>query len=116
MIEELAAIRKQISELEEQEAELVNAIIGKVGHSGICSKTYELDGSKFTIETRENVTLDKNKLNAVWNERMPINRAYAYTLRKADFDAVMEVGTPEQKKFLADIVTIKAGKPSLKLK
>lgn len=116
MLEKLAQVRQEMADLQIEEAAWIEKIIEKVGHSGVCSKTYELDGQKFTIETRENVTLDKNKLNAVWNERMPINRAYAYTLRKADFDAVMEMGTPEQKKFLAEIVTIKPGKPALKLK
>jgi len=46
---------------------------------------------------------------------MPINRAFAYTLRKKDFDAAMMVGSVETKKLLAQLVTTKPAKPVVKI-
>ena len=115
MINQLLELRKKIKAYEEQEAVLVAEIIAAAGHNKIGQSTYDMDGAKVTIITKENVTLDKARLNAVWNEKFPINRTYAYTLRQADYNAVMENGTAAQRKMLAEIVTTKPAKPVVKV-
>lgn len=111
---QLQAVRAKISALEGEEAALVRQIIQKTGH-GDGSKTYDLEGQKVAIKTGLNYTLDKNRLNVEWKDSMPINRSYAYTLRQKDFDAIMQHGSAEQKKYLSEIVTTKPAKPSVKI-
>jgi hypothetical protein len=115
LTDELIKVRKDIALLEATEAALVADIIASTGHQKIGQATYELEGRKITIETKENVTLDKALLNQVWTPDMPINRAFSYTLRKKDFDAAMMAGTPATKKLLAQIVTTKPAKPVVKI-
>ena len=115
MIEKLKEVRAQLTRLEAQEAALVAEIIKSAGHDKIGQATYDMDGNKVTIVTKENVTLDKAKLNVIWKETMPINRTYSYTLRQKDYDAIMENGTAAQRKVLAQIVTTKPAKPVVKI-
>lgn len=114
-IQRLQEVRSQLAALEATELELMSAIIQEAGHTKLGQATYDMDGKKVTIVTKENVTLDKALLNTIWKETMPINRSYSYTLRQADFNAVMENGTPAQRKLLAKIVTTKPAKPSIKI-
>lgn len=115
MIEKLKEVRAQLTRLEAQEAALVAEIIKAAGHDKIGQATYDMDGNKVTIVTKENVTLDKAKLNVIWKETMPINRTYHYTLRQKDYDAIMENGTAAQRKLLAEIVTTKPAKPVVRI-
>jgi hypothetical protein len=115
LLEELLKVRRDIAALEATELALMQDIIDATGHRKIGSATYDLDGHKVTIETKENTTLDKALLNQVWSEELPINRAYAYTLRKKDFDAAMTHGTPAVKKLLASIVTTKPARPAVRI-
>ena len=115
MLEKLKEVRRKLSELQEQEADLVFAIIKSAGHDKIGQATYEIEGEHITIVTKENVTLDKAKLNVIWKETMPINRTYSYTLRKKDYDALMQNGTAAQRKLLAEIVTTKPAKPVVRI-
>lgn len=114
-ITRLQEVRSQLAALQAAELELMNAIIQESGHNKIGQATYDMDGAKVTIVTKENVTLDKSLLNTVWRETMPINRSYSYTLRQADFNALMENGTPAQRKLLAQIVTSKPARPTIKI-
>lgn len=114
-ITRLQEVRSQLAALQAAELELMNAIIQESGHNKIGQATYDMDGAKVTIVTKENVTLDKSLLNTIWKETMPINRSYSYTLRQADFNALMENGTAAQRKLLAQIVTTKPAKPSIKV-
>lgn len=111
--EQLAA---QIAQLEKAKDDLSEQIIQLVGHEHVGQKTYDIEGCKLTITTKENFTLDKARLNVEWEESMPINRSYSYTLREKDFKAVMEHGTADQKAALSEIVTSKPAKPVLKWK
>ena len=111
----LLEIRSQLAALEAAEMELMNQIIKESGHDKLGQATYDMDGFKVTIVTKENVTLDKARLNAVWNENFPINRSYSYTLRQADYNAVMENGSAAQRKMLSEIVTTKPAKPVVKV-
>ena len=115
MIAELIAVREKIKLLQVEESELVTSIIETAGHKKYGQATYNMDGAKVTIVTKENVTLDKKRLDEVWKETMPITRKYDYALRKADYDAMMESGTAAQRKFLAEIVTTKPAKPVIKV-
>lgn len=114
-ITRLQAVRSQIARFQAAELELMNAIIQESGHNKIGQATYDMDGAKVTIVTKENVTLDKALLNTIWKETMPINRAYSYTLRQKDFDALMQNGTAAQRKLLAQIVTTKPARPTVKI-
>lgn len=116
LIDRLQAVRADIAELEKSEAHLVEQIIKATGHDKVGDATYDFEGKKIVIATKENVTLDKAVLNASWEEWMPINRAYSYTPRLKDMSAIMSHGTPAQRKLLATIVTTKAAKPSVKIK
>lgn len=114
-VKRLQEVRSKISALQESELELMNAIIKESGHDKLGQATYDMDGAKVTIVTKENVTLDKALLNTIWKETMPINRAYSYTLRQKDFDALMQNGTAAQRKLLAQIVTSKPARPTIKI-
>ena len=114
-INKLKTVRRQLAELQEQESALVAEIIKSAGHDKIGQATYDIDGDKVTIITKENVTLDKSLLNTIWKETMPINRIYSYTLRQKDYDALMTNGTAAQRKVLAQIVTTKPAKPVVKI-
>lgn len=114
-IQRLQEVRSQLASLQAAELELMNAIIKEAGHNKLGQATYDMDGAKVTIVTKENVTLDKALLNTIWKETMPINRAYSYTLRQKDFDALMQNGTAAQRKLLAQIVTTKSAKPVVKV-
>lgn len=115
LIEQLQEVKRELVQLEEEEAHLTAAIIKAAGHEKLGQATYELDGYKVTIKTGENVRLDKPLLNVKWHEGMPINRSYSYTLRQKDFDAIMKSGTPEQKRELSEIVTTSPAKPAIKI-
>lgn len=115
MIEKLKEVRAQLARLEAQETALVAEIIKAAGHDKIGQATYDMDGNEVTIVTKENVTLDKAKLNVIWKETMPINRTYSYTLRQKDYDAIMKNGTAAQRKMLAEIVTTKPAKPVVRI-
>ena len=115
MIAELIAVREKIKLLQVEESKIVTSIIETAGHKKCGQATYDMDGAKVTIVTKENVTLDKKRLDEVWKETMPITRKYDYALRKADYDAMMESGTAAQRKFLAEIVTTKPAKPVIKV-
>lgn len=112
---QLMQVRAKISALEGEEAELVRQIIQKSKHKGLGQKTYDMEGMKVVIKTGVNATIDKARLNVEWNASMPINRSYSYTLRQKDFDALMKHGTPEQKKYMSEIVTTKPAKPVVKI-
>ena len=114
-VKRLQEVRSKISALQESELELMNAIIKESGHDKLGQATYDMDGAKVTIVTKENVTLDKALLNTIWKETMPINRAYSYTLRQKDFDALMQNGTAAQRKLLAQSVTSKPARPTIKI-
>lgn len=114
-ITRLQEVRSQIAALQAAELELMNAIIKESGHNKLGQATYDMDGSKVTIVTKESITLDKALLNTIWKDTMPINRSYSYTLRQADFNALMENGTAAQRKLLAQIVTSKPARPSVKV-
>ena len=114
-IQRLQEVRSQLASLQAAELELMNAIIHESGHNKLGQATYDMDGAKVTIVTKENVTLDKALLNTIWKETMLINRAYSYTLRQKDFDALMQNGTAAQRKLLAQIVTTKPAKPTIKV-
>lgn len=112
---QLEEVRAKKAALEQQELTLMNQIIKEANHTKQGQKTYELYGQKVTIKTGENVTLDKATLNACWNEAMPINRSYAYTLRQKDYEAIMRSGAPGLRQQLAAIVTTKPARPSVKV-
>ena len=114
-ITRLQEVRSQLAALQSAELELMNAIIKEACHDKIGQATYDMDGAKVTIVTKENVTLDKALLNTIWKETMPINRKYDYDLRTKDFAALMQSGTAAQRKLLAQIVTTKPAKPSIKV-
>lgn len=114
-ITRLQEVRSQLAALQAAELELMNAIIHESGHNKLGQATYDMDGAKVTIVTKENVTLDKARLNAIWTDKMPINRKFDYDLRKKDFDALMQNGTAAQRKLLAQIVTTKPAKPVVKV-
>lgn len=115
-IQELLKVRRDIAALEATELALMQDIIDLAKHKHIGSKTYDILGSKVEIETKENVTLDKALLNTTWTADMPINRSYAYTLRKKDFDAAMAHGSAELRAQLSAIVTTKPAKPVVRVK
>lgn len=115
LVDQLKEVRQELQQLSDEEAEIKSEIIHLVGHNRAGQGTYERDGVKVMIKTGENVRLDKSLLNVKWNESMPINRSYDYTLRFRDFDAVMKSGTPEQKRELAEIVTTCPAKPVVKI-
>ena len=114
-IQRLQEVRSQLAALQADELELMNSIIKEAGHKKLGQATYDMDGAKVTIVTKDNVTLDKARLNAIWTDKMPINRKYDYDLRKKDFDALMQNGTAAQRKLLAQIVTTKPARPSVKI-
>lgn len=114
-IQDLIAVRDKIASLEQQELTLMHQIIKDAKHDKLGQKTYEMHGAKVTINLRENVTLDKAMLDTVWNDALPINRSYAYTLRQKGFDAAMKSGTPEIKRLLGMVVTTKPARPSIKI-
>jgi len=114
-LQSLQEVRNKLASLEQQELALISAIIAEAKHKKLGQKTYDLYGQKVTIKTAENSRLDKNILNAVWTEAMPINRSYAYTLRQKDYEAIMKSGSPAQRKQLAEIVTTSPAKPSVKI-
>lgn len=115
LCESFDSLGKQIAQLELARAKLAENIIIAAGHDHIGQKTYDADGVKVTIVTKENFTLDKARLNVEWSEQLPINRQFSYTLREKDFKAMMEHGTSEQKQMLAEIVTSKPAKPVIKV-
>lgn len=115
-LQRLTETRADIATLEATEAHLVAQIIKASGHDKVGEATYDFEGKKIVIATKVNVTLDKAILNSAYDEWMPINRSYAYTLRAKDYSAMMSHGTPAQRKLLATIVTTKAAKPSVKIK
>lgn len=122
LTEKLMSVRSQIKALEEQEESLVQSIIEANHHVVTGQKTYDFEGRKVVITTKNNVTVEKSKMNAVydecvqrWGEAFPINRAYAYTPRAKDLDAAMSDGSPELRKLLADVVTVKPAKPNVKV-
>lgn len=112
---QLMQVRARIAALEGEEMALMRQIISVLKHEKDCQKTYDFEGRKVTVKTGVNATLDKARLNVEWKDTMPINRSYAYTLRQKDFDALMQHGTPEQKKYMSEIVTTKPAKPSIKI-
>lgn len=115
LCESYDSLGKQIAQLELARAKLAENIILATGHDHIGQKTYQHDGVKVTITTKENYTLDKARLNVEWTEALPVNRSYSYTLREKDFKAMMEHGSSEQKQLLAEIVTSKPAKPVVKV-
>lgn len=114
-IQSLTEVRDKIAALEVQETNLMAQIIKEAKHTKLGQATYDLYGQKVTIKTGENVRLDKNILNAVWTEALPINRKYDYVLREKDYAAMMKSGSPAVRKQLAEIVTTSAAKPSIKI-
>jgi hypothetical protein len=115
-LQRLTEIRIDIATLEKAESHLVEQIIKATGHDKIGEATYDFEGKKIIVATKENVTLDKAVLKTTYEEWMPINRSYTYVLRAKDYAAMMSHGTPAQRKFLASVVTTKAAKPSVKIK
>lgn len=115
LCESYDSLGRQIAQLELAREKLAENIISAIGHDHVGQKTYQLDGVKLTITTKENYTLDKSRLNVEWSESLPINRSYSYTLREKDFKAMMEHGNSEQKQMLAEIVTSKPAKPHIKM-
>lgn len=115
LCESYDALSKQIAQLDLARSKMAENIIQAIGHEHIGQKTYPLDGVKVTVTTKENYTLDKARLNVEWDETMPINRSYSYTLREKDFKAMLEHGSSEQKQLLVDVVTSKPAKPHIKL-
>lgn len=114
-LQSLQDVRSKMAALEQQELTLMTEIIKECGHNKLGQNTYDLYGQKVTVKTGENVRPDKNILNAVWTEALPINRSYAYTLRQKDYEALMKSGTPQQRRQLAEIVTTTPAKPSVKI-
>lgn len=115
LCESYDSLGKQIAQLELARAKLAENIITTAGHDHTGQKTYQHDGLKVTITTKDNYTLDKARLNVEWSEQLPINRSYSYTLREKDFKAMLEHGTSEQKQILSEIVTSKPAKPVIKV-
>lgn len=111
LLKELESTRTKIVQLEAIELTLMNDIIAANKHVHVGAKTYDFEGKKVTITTKENITLDKAVLNTIWEEWMPINRSYSYTPRTRDMNAIMSHGTPAQRKILASVVTTKMAKP-----
>jgi hypothetical protein len=116
LLKELESVRKHIAQLEATELALMQDIIAANNHTHLGSKTYDFEGKKCTITTKENITLDKSVLNTIWEDWMPINRAYSYTPRTKDMEAIMSHGTPAQRKVLASVVTTRAAKPVVAIK
>lgn len=114
-IEELMQVRRQIAALEATELALMQDIIAASGHKKIGGATYDIDGYKVKIETKETINLDKSLLDQVWTVELPINRAFSYTPRKKDLDAAMMHGSPELRALLAKVVTTKPAKPVVKV-
>lgn len=112
---QLQEVRAKQAVLDQQEINLMDQIIKEAKHIKQGQKTYELYGQKVTIKTGENATLDKATLNAMWDESLPINRSYAYTLRQKDYEAIMRNGAPAVRQKLATIVTTKPARPSIKI-
>lgn len=112
----LEAVRIAIAALQLEETTLVDTIIAQVKHNHVGQKTYDFEGKKIVVETKETVTLDKPMLNTIYDEWMPINRTYSYTPRVKDLNAMLQNGTPEQRKVLSQVVTTKAAKPVVKIK
>lgn len=112
---QLTQVRARIAALEGEEMQLMREIIAILKHEKDSQKTYDFEGRKVTVKTGTNATLDKARLNVEWKDTMPINRSYQYTLRQKDFDAIMQHGTPAQKKIMSEIVTTKPAKPSVKI-
>lgn len=115
LCESYDSLGRQIAQLELARSKLAENIILATGHDHIGQKTYQHDGVKVTITTKETYTLDKARLNVEWTELLPVNRSYSYTLREKDFKAMMEHGSSEQKQLLAEIVTSKPAKPVVKV-
>lgn len=115
LCESYDSLGKQIAQLELARSKLAENIISALGHDHIGSRTYQQDGVKVTVTTKETYTLDKARLNVEWSEQLPINRSYSYTLREKDFKAMMEHGSNEQKQVLSEIVTSKPAKPVVKV-
>jgi hypothetical protein len=116
LLQELEAVRKRMAKDEQIELALMQDIIKATGHNKIGSESYDLEGRKVTVTTKENITLDKAILNTIWEEWMPITRSYQYAPRLKDMEAIMSHGTPAQRKILASIVTTKAAKPVVAIK
>ncbi|MGN6704394.1 MAG: hypothetical protein ACTHKB_15700 [Burkholderiaceae bacterium] len=111
----LAAIRAKMAKLQEQEAITVAAILSVVKHDA-GQKTYPVgDAKKIVVKTGFNYTLNKELLNQVWTDDLPINRGYAYTLRAKEFAVAMKDGEPEKRKLLQRAVTSTPAKPSVKI-
>lgn len=115
LCESYDSLGRQIAQLELARSKLAENIIIALGHDHIGQRTYQQDGVKVTVTTKETYTLDKARLNVEWSEQLPINRSYSYTLREKDFKAMMEHGSGEQKQALAEIVTSKPAKPIVKV-
>lgn len=115
LCESYDSLGKQIAQLELARAGIAEKIIAEAGHDHVGQRTYQHDGFKVTITTKDTYTLDKARLNVDWSEQLPINRAYSYTLREKDFKAMLEHGTSEQKQILSEIVTSKPAKPVIKV-
>lgn len=115
LIEAYASLTVQIAQLERSRDALASQIISESGHDLIGQRTYEVDGCKFTVTTKENHTLDKARLSVDCPEWLPVNRSVSYTLREREYKAMLEYGTPEQRDFLAEIVTTKPAKVQIKV-
>lgn len=115
LCESYDSLGRQIAQLELARSKLAENIILATGHDHTGQKTYQHDGVKVTITTKETYTLDKARLNVEWTEALPVNRSYSYTLREKDFKAMMDHGSSEQKQLLAEIVTSKPAKPVVKV-
>ena len=59
LCESYDSLGKQIAQLELARAKLAENIITAAGHDHIGQKTYQHDGLKVTITTKDNYTLDK---------------------------------------------------------
>lgn len=111
LIQELEAVRNRMAQDEATELAIMKDIIKATGHNKIGAATYDFEGRRVTVTTKENITLDKALLNTIWDESLPINRTYNYTVRTKDMNAIMSHGTPAQRKILTSVVTTKMAKP-----
>ena len=115
LLDAYASITAQIAQLERSKDALMAQIIEQIGHDIVGQKTYDVDGEKVTVTTKETFSLDKARLAVGYPDWMPVNTSTAYTLRTKEYQAIMEYGTSEQKSLLADVVTVKPAKPSIKV-
>jgi exonuclease VII small subunit len=119
-IKELEKVNKQIAKLTVRKEELVNMIIGALGHEHEGQKSYEYGVWKIEVKTPFVYSLNKKRYESgeikLPDNFNPIKQSVAYSIDKRLCDQFMQEAPKKVRDALAELIDKKPGKAGITLK